>query len=189
MKKAPAPKIHVPFDQRPLCEVEGCCNTAQLQSNSKATGLPIWRKVDGKYMCGTHHSERIAAKRGMKSMAHVIAANAGYDKVMDYMNSRAQEKGFANYTEYSNSKHPYLKYRKDYCENTDGRLGFTCTTTIFWNGMLDVDHIDGNSENNDESNLQTLCKCCHSYKGWVNKDYETPGRKTIRKSKLLSTLA
>jgi hypothetical protein len=72
--------------------------------------------------------------------------------------------------------HPYLKHRKDYCENIDGRLGFKCTTTIFWPGMLDVDHKNGNPSDNRKRNLQTLCKCCHAYKGHVNKDSQTPGR-------------
>lgn len=180
MKKQPAPKIFVPFDERPKCEVEGCCNTAQLQSNSKATGLPIWRKVNGKYMCGKHHSKLIADKRGMKSMAHVIAANAGFENVRDHLDFQAREKGFANYTEYTNSRHPYLRYRKDYCENTDGRLGFTCTTTISMPAVLQVDHIDGHPENNDPSNLQTLCACCHIHKTLINKDYATPGRKTLK---------
>ena len=35
-----------------------------------------------------------------------------------------------------------------------------------------MDHIDGNRENNIESNIQTLCKVCHSYKGHMNNDYK-----------------
>lgn len=77
----------------------------------------------------------------------------------------------------------YKQYRKDYCENVDGRLGFVCTTNIVWNGMLDTDHIDGHSDNNDPSNLQTLCKCCHAYKTRQNKDYLTPGRKSKKKQR------
>lgn len=34
----------------------------------------------------------------------------------------------------------------------------------------DVDHIDGNAHNNDEDNLQGLCKSCHSKKTW-REDY------------------
>ena len=131
-------------------------------------------------MCGLHHGQKVAAKRGLSSMAHVIAANAGFEKVRDYLDYQAKEKGFANHTEYSNSKHPYLKYRKDYCENVDGRFGFTCTTTITMSAMLQVDHIDGHPENNDPSNLQTLCACCHIHKTITNKDYATPGRKSLK---------
>lgn len=38
--------------------------------------------------------------------------------------------------------------------------------------QLDIDHIDGNSKNNDPSNLQTLCANCHRLKTWQNKDWE-----------------
>lgn len=76
--------------------------------------------------------------------------------------------------------HPSLKYRKDYCENIDGRLGFKCTTTINWSGMLDVDHINGMPNDNREENFQTLCKCCHSFKTHINKDYATDGRKKLQ---------
>jgi hypothetical protein len=59
----------------------------------------------------------------------------------------------------------YKKFRKDYCENVDGRLGFVCTSTIIeptW--QLDADHRDGDHHNNNIENIQTLCKCCHAYK-------------------------
>ena len=61
---------------------------------------------------------------------------------------------------------PYLRNRKSYCENKDGRLGFKCTTTITGPYMLEVDHINGrNIEGADEAwNCQTLCRCCHAEK-------------------------
>lgn len=74
----------------------------------------------------------------------------------------------------------YKIHRKDYCENVDGRLGFTCTTTIVdpdW--QLDGDHIDGNPSNDADSNIQTLCKCCHAIKTRDEKDYLSPGRKVL----------
>ena len=59
----------------------------------------------------------------------------------------------------------YKQHRKTYCENLDGRLGFKCTTTIVdVEYQLEVDHIDENHDNNDISNLQTLCACCHRIK-------------------------
>jgi hypothetical protein len=75
--------------------------------------------------------------------------------------------------------HPTLQHRKDYCENKDGRLGYKCTTTIVWDGMLDVDHKNGKPNDNRPANLQTLCKCCHAYKTHRNKDYASPGRKAL----------
>jgi len=68
----------------------------------------------------------------------------------------------------------YKQYRKDYCENVDGRLGFTCTTTIIipeW--MLDTDHINGDHLSHHylgAQAMQTLCGCCHSYKTNMNRD-------------------
>lgn len=70
----------------------------------------------------------------------------------------------------SMGKKPYAKgvtpAKKDFCENSDKRLGFKC----FSGGkkvpsfMLDLDHISGNHHNNRINNLQTLCKCCHAAK-------------------------
>ncbi len=38
--------------------------------------------------------------------------------------------------------------------------------------QLDVDHIDGNSDNNSPDNLQVLCANCHRLKTYINKDWE-----------------
>lgn len=38
--------------------------------------------------------------------------------------------------------------------------------------QLDVDHIDGNHDNNDPSNHQILCANCHRLKTLRNKDYK-----------------
>jgi|TARA_R110000868_G_scaffold409664_1_gene695607 5-methylcytosine-specific restriction endonuclease McrA len=72
----------------------------------------------------------------------------------------------------------YKQHRKVYCENVDGRLGFTCTSTIIdaeW--QLDADHINGNPSDNRPENIQTLCKCCHPIKTMQEQDYLTAGRK------------
>jgi hypothetical protein len=74
----------------------------------------------------------------------------------------------------------YKQHRKDYCENRDGRLGFTCTSTIVdpeW--QLDADHINGNPSDNRAENIQTLCKCCHPIKTKQEQDYLTAGRKAL----------
>lgn len=59
----------------------------------------------------------------------------------------------------------YKVYRKNYCENKDGRLGFVCDGTIHdpeW--QLTVDHINETHEDNKIENLQTLCHNCHFMK-------------------------
>jgi len=77
----------------------------------------------------------------------------------------------------------YKIYRKDYCENIDGRLGFICTTTIIDPELqLDADHINGDPTSHrilGAAAIQTLCKCCHAIKTHSNKDYLTDGRKVL----------
>ncbi len=51
---------------------------------------------------------------------------------------------------------PYLKYRKNFCEF----CGFIPVNMC----QLDVDHVDGNHNNNSQDNLQTLCANCHRLK-------------------------
>jgi len=54
-------------------------------------------------------------------------------------------------------------FKKSFCEV----CGFVAKNKC----QLDVDHIDGNHENNEPSNLQTLCANCHRLKTWNNKDW------------------
>lgn len=46
--------------------------------------------------------------------------------------------------------------------------------------QLDIDHIDGNHRNEDESNLQVLCANCHRLKTYLNEDWTyTPEKYNI----------
>ena len=63
-------------------------------------------------------------------------------------------------------KNSYNKHKKDVCENT------ACTATIEDTCQLDVDHIDGNKQNNDPSNLMTLCANCHRLKTKLAGDWK-----------------
>jgi hypothetical protein len=132
--------------------------------------------------------QEIAKAAGFSSIVdyetHCItqeAIAAGFDNVSRYKEQKlAEANGYTTYIDYLNSKHPYRRYRKTYCENIDGRIGGKpCTTTIVLLAQLDVDHIDGNPRNDVEENLQTLCKCCHTLKTIIEKDYATPGRKKL----------
>lgn len=58
--------------------------------------------------------------------------------------------------------YPYRQFKKKSCEF----CGFVAVNSC----QLDVDHIDGNHSNNDESNLQTLCANCHRLKTHMSKD-------------------
>jgi len=168
-------------DNRPTCGVPECSNLAIIYQTDRKTGLKKWRRAnwikenysdaEDIWCCSYHHNQYISKKNNVKSALHLTAKRQGL-----------------TVTEYQHQYHPYLKYRKDYCENKDGRLGFTCTTNIVWQGMLHVDHIDGNHTNNSSNNLQTLCACCHGYKTWKNQDYLSPGRKTRKSLKHLTSV-
>jgi len=69
-------------------------------------------------------------------------------------------------------RHGITPHKKTYCENNDGKLGFPCTSTIHFPGVLELDHIDGNHFNNIPSNVMTLCKICHAYKSHLNGDFK-----------------
>ena len=58
----------------------------------------------------------------------------------------------------------YIQFRKEHCEF----CGFIPVHMC----QLDVDHKDGNRDNNSESNLQTLCSNCHRLKTYLNRDWK-----------------
>jgi hypothetical protein len=62
------------------------------------------------------------------------------------------------------TRRKYTKHKKDVCEN--------CGFIPMHKCQLDVDHIDGNHNNNDILNLQTLCANCHRLKTYLNKDWK-----------------
>lgn len=182
--------------QRPRCSHTGCTKPRAIIRTRK-DGSPSYRKY-----CQAHHSQAIAHRHGVESALHLTAQRqgktlaeyqqekllksahkAGYKTIAGYLNAQARKAGFKNLTEQRNSTHPYKRFRKDYCENIDGRLGYKCTSTIVWDGMLDVDHKNGRPNDNRERNLQTLCKCCHAYKTNKSKDYATIGRKRLKQIK------
>lgn len=47
------------------------------------------------------------------------------------------------------------------CSNVDAHHGFKCTSHITDPSQLDVNHIDGDRHNQDQNNLEILCKICH----------------------------
>ena len=72
--------------------------------------------------------------------------------------------------------------KKTYCENRDGRFGYRCTAHIPYPGVLELDHIDGNREHNVASNIQTLCKNCHSFKGHLSNDFKKNKQQSRREA-------
>ena len=53
----------------------------------------------------------------------------------------------------------YRAVKKDHCEKCGFKAEHSC--------QLDVDHVDGNHNNNDISNLMTLCANCHRFKSYL----------------------
>jgi len=102
---------------------------------------------------------------------HNPADNAGYGKYHKLCSFHHKKK-------YKMKGWHYKTHRKEYCENSDGRLGFVCDYKIVMpNWQLEVDHIDGNKENNEISNLQTLCANCHRYKTYMNSENLTHSKR------------
>lgn len=73
------------------------------------------------------------------------------------------------------------KYHKWYAKKSAAKSaakGNCCTSCGFIavNAcQLDIDHIDGNHNNNDPNNLQILCANCHRLKTWKNQDWKRKG--------------
>lgn len=177
-------KIIVPLNKRPKCKTTGCDNKTQHLGTYKANGYPNFRKY-----CQECHEER---RNNFQAQAEKVDRRSLPKCEVHTCNKKVEvfgsdHNGNLKFTifckEHAGSVKGYLLFRKDYCENIDGRLGFKCTTNVVWQGMLDVDHINGNPEDDDPKNLQTLCKCCHAYKGNKFKDYKTPGRKKLKEAK------
>ncbi len=60
------------------------------------------------------------------------------------------------------SKYSVTAYKKAYCEK--------CSFVAIASCQLDVDHKDGNRENGNPDNLQTLCANCHRLKTFLEKE-------------------
>ena len=77
-------------------------------------------------------------------------------------------------------------WKKKFCENIDGHLGFKCPfPPDVWPNFqpgLHLDHIDGDHFNNIPANVETLCCVCHARKsnekGDVNSN-KPSGRKLV----------
>ena len=178
--------------KRDMCQVPGC------KRHAENTGIKTKKEPEGRtrrsqwvrdeydvvegFVCSVHHRLYLAKKNGLETVSQFQTM---------VMKNSATRRGFSSITEYKNSTHPYRKYRKDFCENIDGRLGYICTYTpppqelieeVIESGFysnIEVDHIDGIPSNNDPKNLQSLCGCCHDFKTRLNGDTISPGRKSL----------
>lgn len=60
-------------------------------------------------------------------------------------------------------KHEVDKWKLDSgCANKDGHYGFPCVCADLLDPVqIDINHIDGNNDNRDPSNVECLCAMCH----------------------------
>jgi hypothetical protein len=157
-----------------------CCdschraNTARVNGVSSASELTKRRTAEAK-------SRGFSSIKAMQEYdAYEMARQHGFSKSRYFAannNTRlAMQHGFTNYTDYSNSAHPYRYIMVDikFCQNHDGRCGFPCSggprRTDWLPAQLQTDHIDGYHENNERENLHVLCSNCHDYKSLLFKD-------------------
>lgn len=73
------------------------------------------------------------------------------------------------------------------CSNKYGKYGFPCVcNNIFHSATLDINHIDGNNLNRDPSNIEVLCKMCHTVVT-LNHEHHLQEKKDIRRAKIVNT--
>lgn len=77
---------------------------------------------------------------------------------------KKKQHGWSCRNKYNEYRSRHYKNKKPHCE--------ICGFVAEHRSQLDVDHIDGNHDNNESSNLQTLCANCHRLKTQENKDWE-----------------
>lgn len=127
-----------------ICQVPGCCRTAVK------TKLPVKGKTK---QCIRHQLYQMSGR---------IGSNWMRDRYREHMTSVCALRGWRWGDE-------YLAVKKQV-----ERAGIAATKLqiIRWTTqMFDVDHIDGNHDNNDHSNLQTLYCPAHRLKSRYNGDH------------------
>lgn len=137
--------------------------------------------------------EGIALRKSRKTRCTVEGCNnflTAYQGPGSDTLCRQHQKNLAEYGGMATGKKMYSHHRGTHCES--------CGYTPFEDEMiqavedlklrnqifryvLHVDHIDGNHENNDPENLQTLCSRCHSIKTVINGDTLTASNQFIEK--------
>lgn len=131
---------------------------AALRGKCKAPGctehLTLWKGPGEKEYCDSH-------QRNFSEFGGLATGKKVYSQVRE---SSCSECGF------DPAKLPRVAKYKD----SDPKM-----YNSLLRSSLTVDHIDGNHENNEPDNLQTLCSNCHNIKTIENGDNLTPSNQNI----------
>ena len=223
------PKISEAVTPKWILKKSGSYKRTKTIKHVNVNGLPVFYKATDcnthpdkkKIKCQTKGCDNNTSYQGGEKQGYTWllfcnkctkterALEQGNSSLLEYEDKLAQEAGFIDQGDRDRKGHKYLKYRKDYCENRDGRLGFVCplgdkpiinpinNPEIFedkdnkrgyyhgmvvaksWNGLLEVDHKNGDPSDNSPENLQTLCVYCHKVKTAQEGDAHSDGRKTL----------
>lgn len=119
-------------------------------------------------------------------MSQPTCINYGCNKLCDYSGTRKdRSKKWRLVCKLCHDNADNLRYyvnrgikdfKKRDCENKDGHLGWVCKAEIEDRCQLDLDHIDGDKNNNVPENIRTLCKNCHSLKTKRSGDHSKPSQ-------------
>lgn len=156
-----------------------CCSKHHDYNNARRHGVKNVGRL-------TRQRKAEAKKRGFNTIAEMWTHDREQQAVShgftleEFRNGDAHQQtamlaGYARAADYKNLSHPYryVLHQIKFCQNSDGRCGVQCPVDDpekFSPGMLTVDHIDGNHDNNDRVNLQVICACCHGPKSSKFKD-------------------
>ena len=142
----------------------------QLQSilNKSKTYGEVLRHFGLENKGGNHYTLKRRIMRDSLKADHIgkFAGGAGWNRGLSGVSLKRISKEDALKTifvrNYNGGRHPrkYLRYYQLIEEKCD-----ECGLTIVWNGkplVLELDHRDGDSHNNELSNLRWMCGNCHS---------------------------
>ncbi len=123
--------------------IQGICVRCQTNPQS-SKGNGIYRAL-----CNSCHTER-------------FPNTAKYRR--EYVAKRRENEEYVLREKDHRQRVGYKAYKKDHCEC----CGFIAEESC----QLDVDHIDGNIENNNLNNYQTLCANCHRLKTYKERNFK-----------------
>lgn len=154
------PKCNNTFDDlnkpRKFCSRK-CSNSRNFSEETRK----LKSKKQLEYLGSLADEERAKLFEKIRTSSHTSLNRKKYyeERKIEYQRRIDEMKKTKPFNEW-----PISIKRKHILEEQDYKCD-ECTVTEIWNGKplkLELDHIDGNKENNDRENLRFLCPNCHS---------------------------